>query len=211
MAKPSVLWADDHTLVAEAFQAIVAGEFETVGVVSEGRAMIELARQLRPDTIVADIGMPGLNGLDAGRIILSEMPQAKIVFVTMNEDPDLAAAAFRIGASGYLLKNSAGEELMRCLWEVMAGRRYLTNLIAGGAIGPLLQSGGCSNSPQLSIREREILQLLAEGKSMKEIAWMLSISVRTVQFHKYNIVSRCQFKNSADLIQLAITLHLVDK
>jgi DNA-binding NarL/FixJ family response regulator len=208
--RPRILLADDHCLVAEALQTMLAATFEIVGVVGDGRALVKSARQLHPDAIVVDISMPLLNGLDAGQMVHAKSPAIKLVFITMNQDPDLAIKAFRCGASGYLLKNSAGSELVTCLQAVLAGRRYLTRLLAGGDIDRLLLNAlDVQSSTGLSPRENEVLQLIAEGKSMKEVAALLGIAHRTVQFHKYRIMDRFHLKSTAELVQFAIKRNLI--
>jgi DNA-binding NarL/FixJ family response regulator len=208
--RPRILLADDHGLVAEALQTMLAATFEIVGVVGDGRALVKSARQLKPDAIVVDISMPLLNGLDAGQMVHVESPAIKLVFVTMNQDPDLAVKAFRCGASGYLLKNSAGSELVTCLQAVLEGRRYLTRLLAGGDVDRLLLNAvDVHPSTELSPREKEVLQLIAEGKSMKEVAVLLGITHRTVQFHKYGIMVRFHLKSNAELVQFAVKRNLI--
>jgi DNA-binding NarL/FixJ family response regulator len=209
-ARPRVLLADDHALVLEAFRSLLEPEFEIVGAALDGRELIEKARELKPDLIVADIWMPQLNGLEACRAIHAESPATKIVFLTANEDADYAAAAFRLGAAGYLLKSSAGSELRRCLAEIRSGGRYLTPLIAGGVIRDLLMDRPEGKSAEsLSTREREVLQLLAEGKAMKEAAAVLGVATRTIAFHKYHIMKQFGLRSNAELIQLAIRCNVI--
>src|SRR3954463_11726670 len=162
MGAPRVLLADDHSLLLTAFERLLAGECEVVGQVTDGRALVTAAEQLKPDLIVLDISMPLLNGLEAGRQIKHKLRDVKLVFLTMNEDADLAAEAFRSGASGYLLKRSAASELTTAIREVMQGRSYVTPLIAGGLVGSLLHVGERKTSAELTPRQREVLQLLAE-------------------------------------------------
>lgn len=210
MKRLRIVLADDHCLIAEALRTMLAVAFDVVGVVSDGRALVEAVRQLRPDVVVADISMPLLNGLDACRMVHQEAPAVKLVFVTMNQDPDLAVKAFSLGASGYLLKNSAGSDLIGCLNAVLAGRRYLTRLIAGGDVDRLLlEAIDVRQATELTLREKEVLQLIAEGKAMKEVAAVLGITHRTVQFHKYGIMARYHLKSSAELIQFAVRKGLV--
>ena len=210
MARPRLLIADDHTLVLEAFQAMLEPEYEVVGAVADGRSLVDAGLRLEPDVVVADLYMPLLNGLDAARILLHELPGAKFVVLTMDQDPDLAACAFRMGVSGYLLKNSAGAELKKCLAAVCAGRRYLTQAIARGCIADLLlQSETPAEPGRLSEREREVLQLLAEGRPMKQVADILAISPRTVQFHKYRVMERFHLRSSAEVVQFAIHNRLI--
>ncbi|MGE5837291.1 MAG: response regulator [Acidobacteriota bacterium] len=211
MGGPRVLLADDHALVLGAFEKLLADECEVVGQVSDGRALVAAAEQLKPDVVILDISMPLLNGLDAGRQIKQKLRNTKLIFLTMNEDADLAAEAFRAGASGYLLKRSAASELMTAVREVMQGRSYVTPLVTEGLVGSLIhaddrksRSGG-----ELTMRQREVLQLLAEGRSMKEIAAVLNLTPRTVAFHKYRMMEQLKIKSTAELIQYAVKHNIV--
>ena len=183
MSKPRIVIADDHTLLVEAFEKLLSPECEVVAKVADGRALLAAVDEFRPDVVVLDMGMPLLNGLDAGRQIKHKHPSTRLVFVTMNEDPDLAAEAFRSGASAYLLKRSAGAELLTAIRESLKGRSYVTPLVTEGMLG-LLMSSNAEKAHQLTARQREVLQLLAEGKSMKEVASILNLTPRTVAFHK---------------------------
>ena len=208
MSKPRVLLADDHTLLLEAFQKLLADECEIVGVATNGRALVTAAATLRPDVIVVDVTMPLLNGIDAARQIKQADPDVRIIFLTMNEDPNLAAEAFRAGASGYLLKRSAASELVTAIREVVKHRSYITPLVAEGLVGSMLH--GLEIRPTtLTPRQREIVQLVAEGRSMKEVASILNIAPRTVAFHKYRIMEQLHLKTTAELIQYAIRNHIV--
>jgi DNA-binding NarL/FixJ family response regulator len=210
MGNPRVLIADDHTLLLEAFQKLLADDCDIVGTAADGRALVEAALQLKPDVIVVDVSMPLLNGLDAAKQLKRALPETRIVVLTMSEDPDLAAEAFRIGASGYLLKRSAASELRTAIQEVMKHRTYITPLIAEGLVSSMLQ-GATSVDPvsRLTERQREIVQLIAEGHSMKEVAAILKIAARTVAFHKYRAMEELNIKTTAELIQFAIKHHLV--
>jgi DNA-binding NarL/FixJ family response regulator len=210
MLKPRVLIADDHRLVSEAFETLLAPACEIVGRVSDGRALLAAVRELHPEVVIIDIGMPLLNGLDAARQIKQIDSTVKLVFVTMNEDPDLAAEAFRAGASAYLLKRSAGSELLAAVREAMGRRSYMTPLLTDGVIQALTHGPDARRpSHELTTRQREVLQLLAEGKSMKEAASILSVAQRTVAFHKYRMMEQLQIKTSAELIRFAMQQHLV--
>ena len=209
MERPRVILADDHALLLGAFERLLSSECEIVAQVSDGRALIEAAERLRPDVVVLDISMPMLNGLDAGRQIKHKVPDVKLVYVTMNEDPDLAAEAFKIGAAGYLLKRSAASELLTAIQEVVRGRSYVTPLIADSLIGFLLHPEGHKPARELTPRQREVLQLLAEGHSMKEIASVLNLSPRTVAFHKYQMMSQLNVKTTAELVQYAVKNRIV--
>ena len=206
--RPRVLLADDHALLLGAFEKLLGSECDVVGMVTDGRALVNEAIALKPDVVVLDVTMPRLNGLDAGRQVKAQLPRTKLVFVTMNEDPDLAAEAFRIGASAYLLKRSAASELLVAIREVMKGRSYVTPLVTSGLVGSLLDHGERPRH-ELTPREREVLQLLAEGYSMKEAADMLNVTPRTIAFHKYKMMEQLGIRTTAELIQLAIKSHLV--
>jgi DNA-binding NarL/FixJ family response regulator len=210
MAIPKVLIADDHTIVAQGLESLLKESFDFVGTVTDGRALLEAAERLKPDVIVADISMPNLNGLDAARQLKSSGNNAKIVILTMHADPHLATEAFRAGASGFVLKQSAGEELVKAIHEILQGRAYLTPLIAKDMISVLMESKGEPGSEvKLTPRQREVLQLVAEGRTMKEVANILSISSRTAETHKYELMQVLGVKTTAELVQHAIRLRLV--
>jgi DNA-binding NarL/FixJ family response regulator len=208
MQAPRVLLADDHTLLLGAYEKLLAGECDIVGQVSDGRALLDAADKLHPDIIVLDISMPLLNGLEAGRQIKQKFRHVKLVFLTMNEDADLAAEAFRSGASGYLLKRSAASELMTAIREVMNGRSYITPLVTEGLVGSLLNVSE-QKPHELTSRQLEVLQLLAEGRSMKEVGSVLNLTPRTVAFHKYRMMEQLKLKSTAELIQYAVKHHIV--
>ena len=210
MKRPRVLLADDHRLLREAFAQLLQPRCEVVGGVADGRALLDAALALRPDIVVVDIAMPLLNGLDAARQLSERMPEVKVIFLTVSEDADLAAEAFRAGASGFLLKNSAATELIQAIEEVFQGRSYVTPLATGGLVGSLLHAPEpAKKTRELSQRQREVLQLLAEGRTMKQIARVLNITARTVAFHKYSMMQELGIKTSAELIQFAVKHHLV--
>ena len=209
MPGPRVLLADDHNLLLGAFEKLLAPECEIVGTASDGRTLVVEAQRLRPDVVVLDIAMPLLNGLDAGRQIKQLRKDVKLVFVTMNEDSDLAAEAFRAGASAYLLKRSAASELLVAIREVMKGRSYVTPLITEGLVGSFMDAINRKPSHDLTPRQREVLQLLAEGHSMKQVAALLNVTPRTVAFHKYRMMEQLNIRSSAELIQFAISHHIV--
>jgi DNA-binding NarL/FixJ family response regulator len=209
MSRPRVLLADDHALIVGAFQKLLGDECDVVGTVSNGRELVEAADTLKPDVIVLDIAMPLLNGLEAARQIKRQQRDARLIFLTMNEDAGLAADAFRAGASGYLLKRSAVSELSAAIREVMQGRSYITPLIAAGLVGSLLDRNVQGAREALTPRQREILQLLAEGHSMKEIAAVLNVAPRTVAFHKYRMMEQLQVRSTAELVQYALKHHVV--
>jgi DNA-binding NarL/FixJ family response regulator len=208
MGRPRVLLADDHALLLGAFAKLLAEECDIVGQVADGRALVAAAEKLQPDVVVLDISMPLLNGLEAGRQIKQRSRNIKLVFLTMNEEADVAAEAFRSGASAYLLKRSAAPELAAAIREVVQGRSYVTPLVTEGLVGSLLQI----HEPQtheLTSRQREVLQLLAEGHSMKEVASVLNLTPRTVAFHKYRIMEQLKVKSTAELIQYAVKHHII--
>ena|SRR5687767_10813956 len=209
MGRPRVLLADDHALLLGAFEKLLAEECDVVGQVSDGRALVEAAENLKPDVVVLDISMPLLNGLEAGRQIKQKLKKTKLVFLTMNEDADLAAEAFRSGASAYLLKRSGASELAMAVREVMRGRSYITPLVAEGLVGSLLHPEDHKPAHELTPRQREVLQLLAEGHSMKQVASVLKLTPRTVAFHKYRMMEQLKVKSTAELIQYAVKHHIV--
>jgi len=211
-ARPRVLLADDHAMLLEAFARMLSGVCDVVGTVNDGRALLETAPVLEPDVIVLDIAMPRLNGIDACRLLRPKMPDVKWVFLTVSADPDLAREVFRLGASGFVLKSSAASELFMAIEKAMAGRRYITSLITGGMPeGVFLSQPASAHPDKLTGREREVLQLLAEGRTMKEVANTLRVTPRTVAFHKYAIMKRLDAKNGAELVQYAVTHHLVGR
>ena len=209
MGRPRVLLADDHELLLGAFEKLLSPECDIVGQVTNGRALVEAAEKLKPEVIVLDIAMPQLNGLEAGRKIKQSLRDVKLVFLTMNEDSDLAAEAFRAGASGYLLKRSAASELPKAIREVTQGRSYVTPLVTEGLVESLLRVDENGGSHELTARQREVLQLLAEGNSMKEVAAVLKLTPRTVAFHKYQMMEQLQIKSTAELIRYAVRHHIV--
>jgi DNA-binding NarL/FixJ family response regulator len=209
MTKPRVLLADDHALLLGALETLLQRECDVVGKASDGRELVAEALRLKPDVVVLDIMMPLLNGLEAARQIRQTLKSVKLVFVTMNEDSDLAAEAFRAGASAYLLKRSAPPELLTAIREVMQGRSYVTPFITDGLVGTLLNPDRPGPSTELTPRQREILQLLAEGRSMKEAGALLNLTRRTIAFHKYRMMQQLNVKTTAELIRYAVKNHIV--
>jgi DNA-binding NarL/FixJ family response regulator len=204
-----VLIADDHRLVAETCKGTLEPEFDVVVVVTDGRALVEAALSLKPDIVLLDIGMPHLNGLDAGEQIKRKLPSVKLVFLTMNLGADVAADAFRRGAAAYVLKQSAAEELVTALRKVLRGESYLSPLITRETVTHLLrQSSTEREEKQITARQSEILQLLAEGKSMKEAASILDLKTGTIAFHKYRMMQTLGFKTNAELLEYAIKLQM---
>jgi len=205
-----IILADDHSLLLGAFQKFLEPEFDVVGTFSDGRALVEGAQALHPDVIVIDIGMPLMNGLIAGQQLKRDLPSVKLIYLTMNHSPDLAAEAFKLGATGYLLKSSAASELPQAIREALNGRSYVTPLITEGMVGSFVQNLKRKEpSHTLSLRQKEVLQLLAEGRLMKEVAAILNVTPRTVAFHKYAMMEQLNLKTGAELIQYAIKNSIV--
>lgn len=199
-----ILLADDHTLVSEALIRLLEPRFEVVGKVSDGRALLKAARELHPDVVIVDIAMPLLNGLDAARLLRKEMPACRLIFLTMTHDADLAREALRIGASGYLLKTSAGWELLEAVDSALSGRQYVTPVLKRSLSA---QPAAAAEGPPhfaLTARQREVLQLLAQGQSMKQVAATLGLAPRTVAFHKYQMMGKFRLGSNAELVQFAI-------
>ncbi len=209
--RPKIVIADDHMLVAEACKKLLEAEYDVVATVGDGRALVRIASTLRPQLIVVDVAMPLLNGLDAGQQLKQLQPSIKLVYLTMNQDADLAAEAFRRGASAYLLKTCAASELTVAVREVLKGRSYLSPSIARDTVDFLLRQGKVlvEEGERLTERQREVLQLLAEGKSMKEVASVLNLTPRTVAFHKYRIMEVLGVKSNAALVQYAVRNHVI--
>jgi DNA-binding NarL/FixJ family response regulator len=211
MNRPRILLADDHVLMAEALKSMLTPLYDIVGIVSDGRSLLHAAENLKPDLILADIGMPQLNGLDATTQIKRLLPRVKVIVLTMNEDSDLIAEAFRAGASGYLLKHSAAQELLLAIQEVLKGASYLSPRITSGAVSSLLRGVNAESvkARELTPRQREVIQLLAEGHSMKEIADVLTISLRTVAAHKYRVMEMLAITTNAELYRYAVKHRIV--
>jgi len=210
MSRPRVLLADDHRLLVDAFRNFLEPLCEVVGAVGDGRALLDVAPALKPDVVVIDIAMPRLNGLEAGRRLKQTMPVIKLIYLTMNEDPDLAVQAMRGGASGYLLKTSAASELLHAIQVAMKGSRYVTPKIESAMKEAFIRDPeGRTSEKELTPRQREVLQLLAEGKSMKEAADILRVTPRTIAFHKYQMMQDLGIKSTAELIQMGIKKHVL--
>jgi DNA-binding NarL/FixJ family response regulator len=207
-----VLLADDHLLVAEALKSLLASEFDLVGVVEDGRALVEAAGRLRPDVIVADVSMPQLNGIDALVQLRQGGDSVPVVFLTMHRDASFARRALDAGASGFVLKHSAPAELITALRAALEGKTYLTPQLATEVLQSMKQGPGQAGDALASItpRQREVLQLLAEGHAAKEIAAKLSISARTVEFHKYQMMETLGLHTNSELIHFAIKHGLVE-
>ena len=205
--KPRILLAEDHALVAEALAKLLEPQFQVVGRVSDGRTLLESAPKLKPNVVILDLSMPLLNGMDAGPRLKQILPDAKMIVLTANEDLDTATEVLT-WASGILLKKSAGSELTKAVKKVLAGESYVTTALPQQA-----EKGTPDAQPKqtksLTVRQREILQLVAEGHTMKEVAQILGITVRTVAFHKYSMMRKFEIKNNSDLFRLAVKAHVV--
>ncbi len=208
--RPRVLLADDHVLVAQALKALLADEFDLVAVVEDGLAMVEAVTRLQPDVVVADISMPDLNGIDALPQVKSASPATRVVFLTMHNDVAYARRALEAGALGYVLKHSAPEELILAVKSALQGRTFITPALAGQVLDSMKRGpGGLDPVASLSPRQREILRLLAQGMSAKQIAAELAISHRTVEFHKYQAMDALGIRSNAELIHFAIKHGIV--
>ncbi len=213
MKRPRILMADDHAIVLAGLRKLVEAEGEVVGMVEDGRSLVETAQELRPDIVLLDISMPLLNGLDAARQLTKLVPESKLIFLTMHATPTYATEAFKAGAAGYLIKRSAAVELKQAIQAVMRGQHYLTPLITKDVLAATLHSAdGTSTRPSgnsLTQRQREVLQLIAEGKGTKAIASLLNISVKTVEFHKFKMMGELDLHSTAELVKYAIAEGLV--
>ena len=205
MKRARVILADDHNLLVDTFKAFLEPHFDVVGTFADGHRLVQGAPALQPDVIVLDVGMPIMNGLIAGQRLKQILPRVKLIYLTMNQDPDVAAEAFRLGASGYLVKTSAASELVHAIKEVLLARSYVTPLMTKDMVGSFIQNFKRRKvRHKLTLRQREVLQLLAEGRSMKEVAYHLNVTPRTIAFHKYTMMDQLDLKSSAELIQYAM-------
>jgi DNA-binding NarL/FixJ family response regulator len=211
MIRPRLLLADDHTLVLEGFRRLLEPEFDVVGTVEDGQALLAAAETLQPDLVLVDVSMPGLNGIEVVRRLKKTAPRIKTIVVTMHTDPAYVTEAFRAGASGYLLKRSATDELVKAIHDVLQGRSYLTPLITKETLRSLIQRLGrrATGASVLTPRQRQVLKLVAEGCSAKEIATRLNVSVKTVEFHKARIMEQLDLHTTAELTKYAIASGLV--
>jgi DNA-binding NarL/FixJ family response regulator len=208
---PRLILADDHVLILDAIKLLLGADFEVVGTFTDGRALLNGAPDLKPDVVVLDINMPNMSGLNAGQRLKQVLPQVKLVYLTTNLDADMAAEAFRLGASAYVVKNSAATELIQAIRLALLGRTYLTPLIPQGEMpGSFFRNVERNKKPNhLTLRQKEVLQLLVEGRSMKEVGYILNVTPRTVAFHKYSMMEHLHLHSSADLIRFAISNSLV--
>jgi DNA-binding NarL/FixJ family response regulator len=210
LKRPRVLLADDHQMLVDALRRVLEPRCEVVGTVGDGRALLEAAAKLQPDIVVVDIGMPELNGLDAARQLRRTLPKVKLIFLTMNQDPYLVGEAFRAGASAFLMKQAAALELTDAIEEVLKGGSYVTPSAAEGLTEISLRAPASrEHTPEPTPRQREVIQLLAEGRSMKEVASALKITTRTVAAHKYGVMKLLQLKTNADVVQYAIKYRII--
>jgi DNA-binding NarL/FixJ family response regulator len=211
MKKPRILLADDHTLFVEALQKVLETDFDLVGSVEDGRALLKAAPRLQPDVILMDLSMPLLNGIDAARQLRRLAPDCKLVFLSMHGDPTYVTEAFRAGASGYVLKRANASELIQAIKAALRGHLYVSPLLAKSILDPLLHQPASTAGPQaeLTLRQREVLQLVAEGRTLKEIASILCLSVKTVEFHKTQIAKQLGLHTTADLTKYAVSHGLV--
>lgn len=214
--RPTILLADDHVLVAEGIQKLLEGEFELIGIVPDGRALITSIQERPPDVAVVDISLPLLNGLEASRQIRKINPNIKIVILTMHSESSFVTEAFRIGVSGYVLKQSVGSELALAIKEVLKNNTYVSPIVAQGLVDQAVHPTPADNATEvggfaqeLSSRQREVLQLVAEGKSTKEVAAVLNVSIKTVEFHKTRIMKQLGLRTAADLTKYAISNGLI--
>ena len=210
-SRSRILIADDHNLVAELFKKLLADDFDVVGTVGDGHALVRAAAELKPDLILLDIAMPLLNGMDAGRQVKKMLPKTKLIYLTITADADVAAEAFALGASGYLLKTCAASELTLAVHEVLRGKTYLSKALSRDTVDSLRWERRklVNVDARLTDRQREVLQLLAEGKVMKEIGAILRMSHRTVNYHKYQMMKTLGARSTADLVRYAIRNHIV--
>ena len=205
MTHTRILLADDHAMICAGFQKILEPYYEVVGTVGDGRALLKAAAELKPDVVLLDIAMPLLNGLDAARELKKTMPHLKLVFLTMNSDSDIASEALRVGASAYLLKNSLSSELLQAVDYAVKGKLYVTPQISQAMEQTFVRDPkAASRLKHLTSRQREVLQMLAEGRAMTEIAGILAISHRTVRFHKARIMEELEITTNAELVQYAM-------
>jgi DNA-binding NarL/FixJ family response regulator len=210
MRRTSILLADDHPMICAGLQKMLEPEFEVVACVGDGRALVKEVTDLKPDLVLLDVGMPLLNGLDAARELKKMMPRVKLVFLTVNADPNVAFEALKAGASGYLLKESEGEEILQGIRNVLRGLSYVSPQIKAAIDENFTRDPKAMGRPRhLSDRQREVLQLLAEGGPMRDVADALHISYNTVRFHKRRIMDELGIKNNSELVQYAIRHALI--
>ena len=207
-SRPRLLIADDHTIFAEALRTLLEEKYSVLGIVADGRAMVAAAGRLKPDVIIVDVGMPLLNGLDAARKVREVAPDIRFVFLTMQDDPNLAAAAMELGTIAFVLKHSGKQELLQAIDQVLHGKSYMTpKLRAEDWVATRARARQFSR--ELTPRQREVVQLFAEGRPIKEIAWRLGLSEKTVEFHKHHIMESFNLKSNAELVLFALKHGLI--
>ena len=205
MEKARLVLADDHVLVIEGLTKILEGEFDLVGAAEDGRQLLELCENLKPDAVLLDISLPLLNGIEVTRRITKMLPKTKVLIVTVHSDPEYVTEAFRAGANGYVLKRSATSELVMAVRQILNGFAYVTPLVTQHIVDAVLDKRSDPHTPRLSPRQREVLQLVAEGYSAKEIAATLHISVKTAEFHKGALAAKLGLHNTAEMVKYAIS------
>jgi DNA-binding NarL/FixJ family response regulator len=208
MWRPRVLLVDDHNLVVEAFKKLLEPEFDIVGTVSNGESLMRVTNELKPDVVLLDLAMPELNALEAGQELKKLLPRTKLIVLTMNEDTEVARESLRLWASGYLLKKSAGSELVKAVRDALQGKTYVTPAVAQRLEEDFIRDPQLEHK-ELTSRQREVLKLLAEGRTMKQTADELHVTPRTVAFHKYKIMEEFGLKTNSDLVKLALREHIV--
>lgn len=204
-----LLLADDHAILLDSLRMLLSAHYDVVGAVTDGHALLRAAEELQPDIIISDISMPGLNGLDAATRLRQMLPRVRLLFLTMNMDQDTAAEAIRRGADAYVVKAAPVAELLEAIGQVLDGRTYVTPTISEEPVGIFVERAQRGKGPALTLRQREVLQLLAEGRSMRQAAEVLDLTPRTIAFHKYAMMEQLGVKTSAELIQHAVALGLV--
>ena len=205
MKRTRIIVADDHTLVADAIKRLLEPEFEVVGVFSDGKELVEAAPELSPEVVILDINMPTMNGLTAGPRLKEILPKVKLIYLTMHQEPETAGEAFRNGASGYVLKTSAASELLKAIHLVLRGGNFVTPSLSEGMLGSFVQNfKRMPSTRKLTLRQKEVLNLLAEGHSMKQVGNVLNITARTVAFHKYTIMDNLNIRSNAELTTYAM-------
>jgi DNA-binding NarL/FixJ family response regulator len=209
MGKPRILLADDHTLVAEAFSRLLEPQFDVVGTASDGRALLEKAEQLKPDVILLDLSMPVLDGFEAGARLKKILPHVKLIVLTMNEDTEIAADVLRKWASGFLLKTSASTELVKAIQQVLKGKTFVASHMTQNLLDRIVRNATSQSPKTLTPRQREVLLLLAEGRTMKEAADVLQVTARTVAFHKYKIMEEFALRTNSELVRFAVRERII--
>jgi DNA-binding NarL/FixJ family response regulator len=211
IVRPRLLLADDHAIVAEGLRHLLESEFDLIGIVGDGAALVEAAKSLKPDVIITDISMPRMSGIEAARMLKAAGSSSKVIFLTMHMDVDIATEALRAGASGYVLKHSAAQALSHAVWEALKGRQFISPRIAENVKLNVMASSQRRDGSaiRLTSREREVLRLVAEGHTIRVISDMLKITTRTVEFHKTNIMDKLGLRTTADLTQYAISNRII--